>query len=87
MKRAGKSKVTKLSAKAGAVYPLIRLPKTFADEIGKVAEIFETQNCGRRVLIITFNDKAKSSKIVKYDPEVIQLLPEFIQPDESKLIS
>ena len=39
----GKSKAMKLNAKAGVVYPLIRLPKTYADQIGKVAEIFETQ--------------------------------------------
>jgi hypothetical protein len=30
----GKSKVTKLNAKAGVVYPLIRLPKTYANELG-----------------------------------------------------
>ena len=43
MHHLGRSKVTKLSAKAGVVYPLIRLPKSYADQIGKVAEIFETQ--------------------------------------------
>jgi hypothetical protein len=37
MQHIGKSKVTRLNAKAGVVYPLIRLPKTCADEIGKVA--------------------------------------------------
>ncbi|MGZ4869503.1 MAG: hypothetical protein ACXV2F_03980, partial [Halobacteriota archaeon] len=29
--------------KGGIVYPLIRLPKTYADGIGKTAEIFETK--------------------------------------------
>jgi hypothetical protein len=44
----GKSKVTKLRAKADMVYPLIRLPKTYAIEIGKTAEIFETQHENKR---------------------------------------
>ena len=36
MQHIGKSKVTKLNAKAGVVYPLIRLPKTCADELGRL---------------------------------------------------
>ena len=74
MQHIGKSKVTKLNAKAGVVYPLIRLPKTYANEIGNVAEIFETQQDNRRALLVTFNDGAAHSK-------VIQLLPKVIQPD------
>ncbi|MGP8011031.1 MAG: hypothetical protein ACLPI9_00915 [Halobacteriota archaeon] len=77
----GKSKVTKLRAKAGVVYPLIRLPKTFADEIGNVAEIFETEQDNRRALVVTFNDGAGSSEVIQPDSKVIQLLPKVIQPD------
>ena len=79
MHHLGKSKVTKLNAKAGVVYPLIRLPKTCADEIGKVAEIFETQHHNRRVLLVTFNDGAGLSEIIQPDSKVIQLLPKVIQ--------
>ena len=80
MRYVGKSKVTKLNAKAGVVYPLIRLPKTCADEIGKVAEIFETQHQNRRALLITFNDRVGLSEVIQPESKVIQLLPEIIQP-------
>jgi hypothetical protein len=86
MQRIGKSKVTKLKAKAGVVYPLIRLPKTFADEIGKVAEIFETQCDGRRALLVTFENRAEPSEVVQPDSKVIQLLPKVIQLQSRKSI-
>jgi hypothetical protein len=79
MHHLGKSKVTKLNAKAGVVYPLIRLPKTCADEIGKVAEIFETEQDNRRALLVTFNDRP--SEVMQPNAKVIQLLPEVIQPE------
>jgi hypothetical protein len=41
VRHVGKSEVTTLNANAGAVYPFIRLPRAYIDEIGKVAEIFE----------------------------------------------
>jgi len=81
MQYVGKSKVTKLNAKAGVVYPLFRLPKTYADEIGKVAEIFETQHHNKRALLVTFNDGRGPSQVKQPDSKVIQLLPEVIQPD------
>ena len=67
MQHIGKSKVTKLNAKAGVVYPLIRLPKTYANEIGNVAEIFETQQDNRRALLVTFNDGAAPSEVIQPD--------------------
>ncbi len=94
MQHIGKSKVTKLNAKAGVTYPFIRLPKTCANEIGKVAEIFETQHDNRRALLVTFDDEVKDaeSEIAQPDSKVIQLLPKVIQPDspngvESRLSS
>jgi hypothetical protein len=81
MHHLGKSKVTKLKAKAGVAYPLIRLPKTCADEIGKVAEIFETEYNNRRVLLVTLDDGAEHPLLVRADSKVIQLLPKVIQPD------
>ena len=74
MQLVGKSKVTKLNAKAGIVYPIIRLPKIYADEIGKTAEIFETKHENKRALVVTFNDQTEASS------KVIQLTPKVIQP-------
>ena len=78
MQLIGKSKVTKLNAKAGIVYPLIRLPKIYANQIGKTADIFETQHGNKRALVVTFGDLSEASS------EVIQLTPEVIQPDCQK---
>jgi hypothetical protein len=61
------------------VYPLIRLPKTCADEIGKVAEIFETRCDNRQALLVTFNDGDGLSEVIQPDSKVIQLLPKVIQ--------
>jgi hypothetical protein len=71
--------VTKLNAKAGVVYPLIRLPKGYADKIGKVAEIFEAEHLNRRALLVTFNDGDSRSEVIQPDSKVIQLLPKVIQ--------
>jgi hypothetical protein len=48
MELVGKSKVTRLNAKTGITYPLIRLPKTFADEIGRTAKIREVEKNNSR---------------------------------------
>jgi hypothetical protein len=79
MQRVGKSKITKLKAKADIVYPLVRLPKAYADEIGKTAEIFATQHNNKRALFITFAGGADP-------PEVIQPSTKVIQPDSSNRI-
>jgi len=50
-----------LKAKADVVCPLIRLPKAFAGEIGKTAEIFETQDGNKRALFITFAGGVRAS--------------------------
>ncbi|MGA7075354.1 MAG: hypothetical protein WBZ42_02235 [Halobacteriota archaeon] len=73
MKRVGKSKVTKLKAKADIVYPLIRLPKTYADEIGQVAEIFEPWRNNKRALFIVFDEAAVPPKIIQPSAKAIQL--------------
>lgn len=91
MRRVGKSKVTKLNAKAGAVYPLIRLPRAYGDEIGKVAEIFEIHDRKKRAILVTFSGGLGSSEVTQSDSKVIQPSPEVIQLDgpdriESRLL-
>jgi hypothetical protein len=73
MQRVGKSKVTKLKAKADTIYPLIRLPKRFADEIGKTAEIFETEHNDKHGLFITFDEAAVPPEVIQPSAKVIQL--------------
>jgi hypothetical protein len=43
MRFVGKSKIGRLSAYEGKIYPQIRLPSHLADTIGQVADIFETE--------------------------------------------
>ena len=61
--RVGKSKVTKLTPKAGVVYPLIKLPKAHTDEIGKTAEIFETKHLNKRRFLVPFLIHQKQTKL------------------------
>jgi len=88
VKRVGKSKVTKLKAKADIVYPLIRLPKTYEDEIGNTAEIFETTDYNKRGLFICFEDDAQVSEVIQKSNQVIQPdSPQDIQNRISQLES
>lgn len=52
MRYVGKSKVGRLSAKKGKIYPQIRLPPHLADAIDEVADIFETERNGKRAFLI-----------------------------------
>jgi hypothetical protein len=79
LQRVGKSKVTKLKANADNVYPLIRLPKAYADEIGKTAEIFEAWDGSKRALFITFEGRPEPAGVIQYSAKVIQ-------PDSSNSI-
>ncbi len=73
MQLVGKSKVTRLNAKTGITYPLIRLPKKFADEIGRTAEMYEVEENSSRALLITFPKSSESKEVIQPKPEVIQL--------------
>ncbi len=70
---AGKSKVTRLNAKTGNTYPLVRLPKAFANEIGNTAKMYEVWKNGSRSLIITFPKSSELKEVIQPKPEVIQL--------------
>ncbi len=79
MQLAGKSKVTRLKAKTEIIYPLIRLPKAFADEIGKTAEIYKIENDGCRSLLISFPRSLDSKEVIQPSPKVIQPEHKVIQ--------
>jgi hypothetical protein len=72
VQRIGKSKVTKLNAKADIAYPLIRLPKAYADEIGRTAEIFETHDGNRWALFVTFDGGRDPREVIQPSAKVIQ---------------
>jgi hypothetical protein len=73
MELVGKSKVTRLNAKTGITYPLIRLPKTFANAIGRTAKMYEGRERGNRTLLITFPESYESREVIQpksqYDVE------------------
>lgn len=52
MRFIGTSKIGRLSAKKGKVYPQIRLPPQLADIIGETADVFETERNGRRAFLL-----------------------------------
>jgi len=67
MQLVGKSKVTRLNAKTGITYPLIRLPKAFANEIGSTAKMYEIWKNSSRSLIITFPKSSESKEVIQLD--------------------
>ena len=73
MQLVGKSKVTRLNAKTGITYPLIRLPKAFANEIGRIAEMYEIEKGSSRTLLVTFPKSFESKEVIQPKPKVIQL--------------
>ena len=73
MKLVGKSKATRLNAKTGITYPLVRLPKAFTNKIGSIAEMNEIEKGSSRTLLVTFPKSFESKKVMQPKPKVIQL--------------
>ena len=74
MRYVGKSKVGRLSAKKGKIYPQIRLPPHLADAIGEVADIFETERNGKRAfLIVTQQSVLDGDKVLQHNVKVVKL--------------
>lgn len=66
MNYVGKSKISKLSPKANIQYPLVRLPQSCGDSIGKTASIYETEHEGNRAYLIVLDDNAfKNTKVIQ----------------------
>ena len=78
MRFIGKSKIGRLSAKKGKVYPQIRLPPHLTDTIGEIADVFETElNSKRAFLLVTKQSMLESDK-------VLQPVKNVVKPDDEK---
>ena len=86
MQLVGKSKVTRLNAKNEITYPLIRLPKSFSNEIGSTVEMFEIEEDNSRSLLITFPKSFESKEVIQPKLEVIQPQPKVIQLNNEKSV-
>ncbi|NPE28625.1 hypothetical protein HNV12_11780 [Methanococcoides sp. SA1] len=56
MKSIGKSKITRLRPKQNIEYPLIRLPQSHAHLAGETAHIFEIDNNGKPLFVISLDE-------------------------------
>jgi|BarGraIncu01122A_1022018.scaffolds.fasta_scaffold05744_4 hypothetical protein len=73
----GTSKIGRLSAKKGKIYPQIRLPPHLTDAIGEIADVFETVRNGKRAFLLVTKQSVldsdtvlqPSEKVVKYYDE------------------
>jgi hypothetical protein len=75
MRFVGRSKIGRLSSK-GIQYPQLRLPRQYLDTIGKTAEIYETEDDGKReFLIVTQGRVSKSDAVLKPEAEVLKPQP------------
>ena len=73
MRFIGKSKIGRLSAKKGKIYPQIRLPPHLADTIGEIADVFETERDGKRaLLLITKQSVLDNDSVLQPDSEVVK---------------
>jgi hypothetical protein len=72
MQYIGKSKIGKLSAK-GNDYPQLRLPLQYANIVGEVADVFETEHEGKQAfLIVTEHSVPKEDMVLKPSEEVLK---------------
>jgi hypothetical protein len=78
MRFVGKSKIGRLSAKKGKIYPQIRLPPQLADTIGEIADVFETKRDGKRAfLIVTKQSVLDRDMVLQPDEEVVKIYDEI----------
>lgn len=56
MKSIGKSKITRLRPKKNIEYPLIRFPQSYAHLAGGTAHIFEIDNNGKPLFVISLDE-------------------------------
>jgi hypothetical protein len=80
MQHIGKSKIGKLSAK-GNDYPQLRLPLQYANTVGEVADVFETEHEGKQAfLIVTEHSVPKEDMVLKPSEEVLKPCADLARP-------
>ncbi len=65
MKSIGKFKVIKHKPKANVVYPMIRLPQSYANITGDVAHVFEIENNGKPLFLISLDENFDENVVVQ----------------------
>ncbi len=65
MKSIGKFKIIKHKPKANVVYPMIRLPQSYANIAGEVAHVFEVDNNGKPLFLISLDEDFDSNIVVQ----------------------
>ena len=65
MKSIGKFKIIKHKPKANVVYPMIRLPQSYANIAGEVAHVFEIDNNGKPLFLISLNEDFDGNVVVQ----------------------
>ncbi len=65
MKSIGKSKITRLRPKKNIEYPLIRLPQSHAHLAGETAHIFEIDNNGKSLFLISLDEDFDGNVVVQ----------------------
>jgi len=80
MQHIGKSKIGKLSAK-GIDYPQLRLPLQYANTVGEIADVFETEHEGKQAfLIVTEQSVPKEDTVLKPTEEVLKPCADLAWP-------
>ena len=80
MQHIGKSKIGKLSAK-GNDYPQLRLPLQYANTVGEIADVFETEHEGKQAfLIVTEQSVPKEDTVLKPTEEVLKPCADLAWP-------
>ena len=69
MKYIGKSKISTLHSKPGVSYPLIRLPQQYKHLIGETAQLFLTNQEGKKGFFIVLEESELKGKVVKQSLE------------------
>ena len=86
MQRIGKSKIGSLSARKGVSYPQLRLPQQYADVIGDMADIFETEREGKRAfLIVTERTMSNNDNVLKQNANVLKQCADVAQTSTDDL--
>jgi hypothetical protein len=87
MRFVGKSKIGRLSAKKGKIYPQIRLPPHLVDTIGETTDVFETERNGKRAfLIVTKQNVLDSDTVLQPNEKVVKLNDEIDTDQRFKVL-